>query len=952
MNSISTKLIKKIENKISGEIKCDIGTRILFSTDASIYQMLPLGVVFPRNIDDISNVINIAKLEGISVVPRGGGTSLAGQTVNNGLVIDMSKFMNKLINVIPEEKIAEVEHVIVIDDFNNLIKKNGLFFTPDPSTSNRACVGGAIGNNSCGSHSILFGKTSDHIIELNTVLSDGSQYRTSRDNFNNKENQLSINIEKDLKAIVKNNQHLIEKRFPKIMRRVSGYNLDLLLDKSDDMSLSNLLVGSEGTLAIIGSAKVNLESLPKYKGMAILQFETVTQASEASQFVVEERPSAIELIDRNILIQCKLAPGYSSRLNFVTGEPGALLIVEFFGETKNDILNKLQQFKYRIEKKRISSSVLIIDDELEQMNVWEVRKAGLGLLMAVKGDRKPIPFVEDTAVPVERLGEFVSEFNEIVNSHGTTAGYFGPASVGCLHIRPMIDIHKNTDLKKMEKISAEIVDLVLKYGGAVSGEHGDGIVRGVWNKKIFGEDIYNAFLSIKKSFDPDNLFNPGKIIETPGLTKNLRWDTKKSIFFTDTSFDYSDHGSFGKAVAMCNGMGVCRKSNGSMCPSYQITRDEEHSTRGRANLLRAMTSGKIDIDKVVIDRVKDSLDLCIECKACKNECATGVDMTRFKMEFLDRFENKFNIRNLIFSEIHNLNKFGSYFPFLMNFFLQSKVVKFLLRYFLSISDKRSLPKLADTTFKQWFHSRKLTNINSQSETVVLLVDTFMNYNHPEIGKATVKLLEKMGYKILLSNIECCGRPLFSKGKLNKAKHLARANILNLKSYIDSNYPIIGCEPSCILSYRDEYPDIVGQDLKNYALEVSTKVKLIDEFILETINLSKHANLFKELDKNILFHVHCHQKALMGTKKSVDALSIPSGYKVQLIDGGCCGMAGSFGYEKEHYDISKSIFSQNINNQMQNNDFEVAVTGMSCRHQIEHFTGKKAKHLIELLAEAL
>ena len=546
------------------------------------------------------------------------------------------------------------------------------------------------------------------------------------------------------------------------------------------------------------------------------------------------------------------------------------------------------------------------------MNVWEVRKAGLGLLMAVKGDRKPIPFVEDTAVPVEKLGKFVSEFDEIVNSHDTTAGYYGHASVGCLHIRPMIDIHKNTDLKKMEKISAQIVDLVLKYGGAVSGEHGDGIVRGVWNKKVFGEDIYNAFLSIKKSFDPDNLFNPGKIIETPGLTKNLRWDTKKSIFFNESSFDYSEHGSFGNAVAMCNGMGVCRKSTGSMCPSYQITRDEEHSTRGRANLLRAMTSGKIDIDKVAIDRVKNSLDLCIECKACKNECATGVDMTRFKMEFLNRFENKLNIRNLIFSEINTLNKLGSYFPLLINFFLQSKIVKLLLSYFISISDRRSLPKLANKTFKQWFYSREATNLNSQSKPIVLLVDTFMNYNHPEIGKATVKLLERMGYKIILSNIECCGRPLFSKGRLNKAKNLARANILQLKSYIDANYPIIGCEPSCVLSYRDEYPDIVGEDLKNYALEVSTKVKLIDEFILDTINLNKHTNLFKELNKNILFHVHCHQKSLLGTKKAVDALSIPLGYKVQLIDGGCCGMAGSFGYEKEHYDISKSIFSQNIN----------------------------------------
>ena len=951
MNSINTKLIKKFENQIAGEIKCDIGTRILFSTDASIYQMLPLGVVFPRNMDDISNVINIAKHEGISVVPRGGGTSLAGQTVNDGLVIDMSKFMNKLINVIPEEKIAEVEPGIVIDDFNQLIKKFDLFFAPDPSTSNRACVGGAIGNNSCGAHSILFGKTSDHIIELNSVLSDASQYRSLSDNSGDKENQLSRNIKKDLRTIIKNNESEIKKKFPKIMRRVSGYNLDLLVGKSD-ISLSNLLVGSEGTLAIIGSAKVNLESLPKYKGMAILQFETVAKASDASQFVIQESPSAIELIDRNILIQCKLAPGYKSRLNFVTGDPGALLIVEFFGETKNDILNKLQQFKYRIEKKKIASSVLIIDDELEQMNVWEVRKAGLGLLMSVRGDRKPIPFVEDTAVPVEKLGKFVSEFDEIVNSHDTTAGYYGHASVGCLHIRPMIDIHKNTDLKKMEKISAEIVDLVLKYGGAVSGEHGDGIVRGVWNKKVFGEDIYNAFLSIKKSFDPDNIFNPGKIIETPGLTKNLRWDTKKSIFFNDTSFDYSEHGSFGKAVAMCNGMGVCRKSTGSMCPSYQITRDEEHSTRGRANLLRAMTSGKINIDKVAIDRVKDSLDLCIECKACKSECATGVDMTRFKMEFLNRFRNKFDIRNLIFSEINTLNKFGSYFPFLINFFLQSKIIKFLLRYFLSISDRRSLPLLANKTFKQWFHSRKLTNLNSQSQTIVLLVDTFMNYNHPEIGKATVKLLERMGYKILLSNIECCGRPLFSKGRLNKAKHLARANILNLKSYIDSNYPIIGCEPSCILSYRDEYPDIVGEDLKKYALEVGAKVKLIDEFILEVINLNKHANLFKEIDKNILFHVHCHQKSLLGTKKSVDALSIPLGYKVQLIDAGCCGMAGSFGYEKEHYDISKSIFFQNLNNQIQNNNFEVAVTGMSCRHQIEHFTGKKAKHLIELLAEAL
>ncbi|MDA1127826.1 MAG: FAD-binding protein [Chloroflexi bacterium] len=958
-----------LKRRVSGEVKFDPFTRVLYSTDASIYQMEPVGVVIPRNVEDVLAVVEIAKASGVPVLPRAGGTSLAGQTVNHAIVTDFSKYLNRIIEVNKEEQWARVEPGIVLDDLNRQLLPYGLMYAPDPTTSSRACVGGGVGNNTCGAHSVIYGKSIDHIKELDVVLSDGTQTHFNPLDARELEAKLSgsgleSDIYREVRRLAQENVAEIEARYPKIMRRVSGYNLDEFLTDSP-FNMTKMVVGSEGTLCVVTEVKINLVPRPTMTSISVVHFEDIFGASESIKDILEHGPSSIEIMDRNVLERSRASTGLGSNMAFIEGNPGAILVVEFYGESEAELVDKMEKLKDDMTRRSHGYACVNMMDRAAQASVWAVRKNGLGLLMSMKGDAKPLPFVEDTAVDPENMGDFVRRFDEIVRNHDTEAAYYGHASVGCLHIRPVVSLKNQDGVDKMVAIADEISDLVKEFGGSLSGEHGDGIVRGVWNEKMFGPEIYKLFQELKATFDPDGIMNPGKIIDCPPMDQNLRYGADYRASSPPSKLDFSIDTNFAGAVEMCNGMGACRKLEGHMCPSYIATRDEEHSTRGRANLLRAALSGKLPEGTMTSKRLYEAMDLCLECKGCKSECESGVDMAKLKYEFLDQYHqaNGTPLRNKVFAHINRLSAWGSRTAPLSNLMAQNPIGKMMAQMVLGVTPKRKTPKFVRQTFAKWFRGRgnpprsPFTKGGSDAaslvatDTVVLLNDTYMNYNYPEIGKAAVALLEAAGLNVILSDTKCCGRPMISKGLLDDAKANAASNIDQLYAYAEQGIPVIGCEPSCLLTFRDEYPELVRDER---ARKVAENSYMIDEFLMKLQEEGKLELDLSKLEKKVLFQAHCHQKADMGTATSMAALRLAPGYQVELINAGCCGMAGSFGYEKEHYDLSMKIGEEALFPAIRakHSDWEVAVMGVSCRQQVEHGTGRKARHLVEVLADAL
>ncbi len=955
-------LEQTLRPRVSGEVRFDPFSRVLYSTDASIYQMEPIGVVIPRSDEDVLAVMEVAKDNRVPVLPRAGGTSLAGQTVNHAIVMDFSKYLNQVVEVNAAESWARVQPGIVLDQLNRELLPHGLMYAPDPTTSSRACVGGGVGNNTCGAHSVIYGKTLDHIMELDVVLADGSRTHFQPLDAGQLEAKLSgtgleSEIYRGVRRLAQENAAEIEARYPNIMRRVSGYNLDEFLTDSP-FNMTRMVVGSEGTLCVVTEAKVNLVPRPTMTGLSVLHFVDIFQASEAVKEILNHAPSSIEIMDKNVLDRSRQSMGLSTAMAFIQGDPGAILAVEFYGESEAELTSKMDGMKADMERRRLGYACVNLLDRASQANVWNVRKNGLGLLMSMHGDAKPLPFVEDTAVDPENMGEFVRQFDEIVRNHDTEAAYYGHASVGCLHIRPVVSLKDQAGVDKMYAIADEISDLVKDFGGSLSGEHGDGIVRGVWNEKMFGPEIYGLFRELKSTFDPDGIMNPGKIIDCPPMTENLRYGPGYRAEPLPTRLDFSIDTNFAGAVEMCNGMGACRKLDGTMCPSFIATREEEHSTRGRANLLRAAMSGKFPEGAITSHRLYDALDLCLECKGCKAECESGVDMAKLKYEFLSNYfkANGLPRRNRIFGNIAKYSALGSRFAPLSNWLASSPIGKLVSNHFLGVHPKRSLPGFASQTFPRWFRSRRAKGgtsdgLGEATGTVVLLNDTYMNYNYPGVGKAAVALLEAAGYKVELADAPCCGRPMISKGMLDAAAANAAHNVALLHAYAGQGIPIIGCEPSCLLTLRDEYPELVPGP---QARTVAENSFLIDEFLVKLQAEGKLELSFESVEKKVLFHAHCHQRSLAGTASSLNALRLAPGYQVELVNAGCCGMAGSFGYEKEHYELSMTIGSQALFPAVEAKgpDWEVAVMGVSCRQQIDHGTSRKARHLAEVLADAL
>ena len=951
--------VEELRRQVEGEVRFDKMTRVLYSTDASIYQIEPIGVIIPRTAEDVIAVIETANRHGVPVLPRGGGTSLAGQAVGHAIVIDFSKYMRDVIEVNADEGWVRTQPGIILDELNHYLAPHGMLFAPDPSTSNRGNVGGALGNNSCGAHSIVWGKTVDTVLELAVVLSNGDTATFGPLDGE----QLEVKIRREglegeiyrkLLAIGDANRDEILARYPKIQRRVGGYNLDEFVS-GGDFDMARFVVGSEGTLVAITEARLRIVPRPLKRALAVLHFGDLLESMEATVATLEMDPAAVELIGSMIIRQARSNLEYSRSVDFIEGDPDALLAVEFVGESEAELESKLDTLEQRMKRSGLGYAVRRLVKPEDQARVWAFRRAGLGLMMNVPGDAKPLPFVEDAAVAPEHLPEFVKRFDQIVRHHGTVAGYYGHASVGCLHIRPLIDLKGQEGVDRMVSIATQVSDLVLEFGGAMSGEHGDGLVRSVWNEKMFGRQLYNAFREVKRAFDPNGIMNPGKIVDSPPMTENLRINPAYRTLELKTGFAYSQEGSFASAIEMCNGQGTCRKVvGGTMCPSFMVTRDEEHSTRGRANALRAAMSGALPPGSLTGKRLYDVLDLCLECKGCKAECPSNVDMAKLKYEFLARYHqaNGDPLRNRIFGNIAALSRWGSFFAPLSNWTLRSQAFRELLESQAGMDKRRQLPEFASQTFAQWFKARAPTGRGVRGQ-VVLFPDTFTNYNHPNLGRAAVEVLEALGYQVILPRVRCCGRPMLSKGMMDRARSNARYNVDSVYPYLERGAKLVGLEPSCILSFRDDYVDLLGGDAK--AKGVSESAVLIEEFVLYAQEEEGASLEFRgSPGKKLLFHGHCHQKALVGTGLAMQVLRSVPGCDAVEIQSGCCGMAGAFGFEKEHYDISMKIGEQVLFPAIrsQEGDFTVVSEGISCRQQIEHGTGVRAKHLVEVLADAL
>jgi len=941
-------LYHALRKRVSGEVRFDKTSRLLYSTDASIYEIEPIGVVIPRTHDDVFAAMEVARDFKAPVLPRGAGTSLAGQTVGEAIVIDMSKYLNRVLEVNAEERWAVVEPGVVQEQFNLHLRPMGFLFGPDTATANRATLGGMIGNNSAGAHSILYGKTIDHILETDVVLASGEGRRFGLMPF--EEAQRKGGLEGRIAEIICSNRDEIERRFPRILRRVSGYNLDEFV-RNGQFNLSKLVVGSEGTLALVHKAKVRIEPRPPATALSIVHFADIVESIKASDVILPFEPAAIELVDDMILNLARGSLELSRQMGFLQGRPAAILLVEFYGESEAELRSKIEALESALKRERFGYAYGRAFDAAEQTNIWKLRKAGLGLLLGMKGERKPIAFIEDCAVAPSKLPEFFVRFRDVIHKYGTTAGYYGHASVGCLHIRPLINTKDARDIRIMKEMTEEIADLVLEFGGGMSGEHGDGLARSHLNERLFGTQIYEAFRDVKHAFDPEHRMNPGKIVDAPPMTENLRYGPNYETIAISTHYDFSGEGGFSAAVELCNGAGVCRKKNdGTMCPSYMVTMEDLHSTRGRANLLRAILSGELPAHEFTGKALHDALDLCLECKGCKAECPSNVDMAKLKYEFLAHYNeaNGASLRSRLFANIHRMNGFASVWPSLANATLKAPFIRRALERYIGIDSRRTLPPIASQTFESWFRNRRTRSTSLPGNgSVVLFHDTFLNFNYPEIGKAATLLLEAAGYRVELAERRCCGRPMISKGMPDEARENAGFNIQALYPFVERGFSIVGCEPSCILTFRDEYPGLVKDEK---AAAVAGASFLLEEFIVREKQAGRWTLNFRRPSATVLIHGHCHEKALIGSRYLREAMAMA--YKVEEVDSGCCGMAGSFGYEKEHYDVSMAIGRRRLFPAVEARPEAVIVApGASCRQQIEHATGRRALHPAEALWQA-
>lgn len=949
-------------------IHTDSLTRRLYSTDASLYEELPKGVAFPKTASDIQHLVEESARKGFTITARSAGTSLAGQTTGSGVIMDVSRHMTRIIELNREEHYARVEPGVIRDTLNREAAPLNLQFGPDTATTNRCMLGGMIGNNSCGSFSIKHKTTREHIVEIEAVLSDGSPVAfkplsPAELKAKCRLDTLEGEIYRGMLELLKEHKDQIREHYPhpEITRRNTGYALDRLCEMDPitpggrPFNLAELLCGSEGTLAMTASAKVNLSPLPTYRSLVIPQFESLHEAMLATVEAVKWEPAAVELVDDIILDATKGNIEQSKNRFFLDGEPKCILIIQFEGDNPAELEERATRLAERLTKLKQGYAHPVLTDEDQMRRVWDLRKAGLGLLMGLGAESRSPTFVEDTAVRVEDLPAYVQEFREILDRHNTTCVFYAHASVGELHLRPVIDTTKPEGLATMKTIAQEVADLVKKYRGSLSGEHGDGRARAPYIETVLGKEMMPLLRRVKELWDPEYRFNPGKILDPKPIDTDLRFSPSYKKPAVETVFHWRRVGGFDAAVEQCNGAGVCRKlaeSGGTMCPSYHATREEKDNTRGRANLFRQIFSGE-QKEAFRSEELKEALDLCLSCKACKSECPANVDMAKMKAEFMHGYHqaNGVSPAERFFGSPEKFYPLASAFAPVTNFINRQKPVKKLLEKTLGVDSRRALPEFAGEPFQRWFKRNRDNFQTGGPKSVLLLVDLFTNYHEPEIAIAACRVLRHFGYDVIVPGIWPTGRPQLSKGLLDEARAICEENLRRLIPFAKEGTPIVGLEPSEILTLRDEYTDLCNEENLNTAETISGHTFLWEEFL--TLELA--ASDIKPIGsgEKVVIHGHCHTKALVGNEPLADAFQ-KLGFAPEVLNTGCCGMAGSFGYSRENYDVSMKVGEQTLFPKLRatDSDTTVCAPGFSCRHQISDGLNRRSEHPAVIMARAL
>ena len=968
--------LETLRASFKGEIRIDRSSRLMYATDASIYREEPMAVAYPSDSDDIRQLLSYAALHKCGIIPRAAGTSLAGQVVGSGIVADLSRHFKKIIEINREERWVRLEPGVVPDELNAILRDHGLLFGPETSTSNRCNIGGMIGNNGCGLHSLVYGSVRDHIIEVKALLHDGSEAvfgPLTEEQFRSKCSLDSVegSVYREICNILEDeaNRTSIKNEYPEktIPRRNTGYALDDILYSEPFtpgsgrlINLARLIAGSEGTLAIVTEARLGLVELPPpVKALACVHLQHRNDAFRANLIALKYNPLAVEMMDRSIISLAATVESQKKNRFFIEGDPGALLLVEFCAGKEEDIRTSAAAMEADMRSEGLGYAwPLIWGSDVNR--VWNLRKAGLGILSNIPGDAKPVSLIEDCAVAVEQLGDFVNDIEEMLASHGKESVYHAHIGTGELHIRPLINLKDPEEVGLLRTIGEKTALIVKKYRGSMSGEHGDGRLRGEFIPIIIGQKNYELNKRVKRCFDPGNILNPGKIVDTPPMDSSLRAIPGRLTPMPETWYDFSGDGGFVRAAERCNGSGDCRKSiaiGGTMCPSYMATGDERLTTRARANIIREMFYAGAD-NPWDSPEIHEILDLCLACKGCRSECPSGVDIARLKSEFLQHYNDIHppSIRTRLIASLPKIYGYFSFIPGIFNFFASNKVTSLIIKKITGFAATRSIPLLARVTLRRWLkHNLSKINPDNPVGELYLFIDEFTDHNDTEAGICAVRLLTGLGYKVLIAKHSSSARTYISKGFLRKARKLIVNNINIFTPLVSGERPLVGIEPSAILGFRDEFPDLAGNGLREQALKLAENTMVLEEFIIREYNKGKITQeMFRNDPADVLVHVHCQEKAITTSRPVVEVLSIPSGYRVKEIPSGCCGMAGAFGYEKEHYELSQKVGELVLFPEVRSAAAETIVVapGTSCRHHIKDGTGRIAQHPAEVLFYAL
>ncbi len=970
--------LEQLKKQLEGELFYDDLHRHIYATDASVYRMLPEAVAYPKNENDLKILIDYARNNNTHLIPRTAGTSLAGQVVGTGIIVDVSKYFTRILEFNEKEQWIKVQPGIIRDDLNRFLEPYGLWFSPNTSTSSRCMIGGMTGNNSSGSTSIKYGVTRDKILEIKGLLSNGKSIRfteLTKSEFDQKllqddwEGKFYRKLRDTFIRPEVQKEILENMPYPEIHRRNNGYALDSLIDNEvfgnskKKFNFGKIIAGSEGTLIFMTEIKIKLDKIqPPERLMVAAHFSSIDESMRAVTPAMQHDLYQCELMDDIILEQTKKSPKYRSYRDFLVGEPKAILMLELRGNDLKTLQNKAQKLIAHLQKEKLGYAYPLLPGN-EAAKAEELRKAGLGLLGNLPGDDKAVAGIEDTAVRIQDLPPYIADFSKLMAEKGKTPVYFAHAGAGEIHLRPILNLKKSVDVRIYRELVSEVADLVHQYKGSMSGEHGSGIVRGEFIPVIVGEKNYELMRQLKTWFDPQNIFNPHKVVDPYPMDKNLRYEPDRKEPEITTIFDFTVEGGILRAAEKCNGSGDCRKppeAGGVMCPSYQATREEKNTTRARANALREFLTNSKKINKFDYDELYETLSLCLSCKACKSECPSTVDMAMMKSEFLYWYQkaNGFSLRNKLFAYSGKINAFFSHLPAVYNFFTGQKWFAGLFKKWSGIARERSLPALEKENLSKWIrrHPEALKAKKNKKQIVYVFIDEFTDYMDAKPGKDVIYVLTALGYEVKTVKNAESGRAYISKGFLEQAQKLAYQNVKIYSEIIDENTPLIGIEPSAILMFRDEYLRLIkDKNLQKAAKKIASNTYLFEEFIQKEFKAGNISSTdFTDKKEQITLHVHCHQKALSDQQVSAFVLSIPENYEVELLDAGCCGMAGSFGYEKEHYELSMKVGELRLFPALRKTDehTHIAASGTSCRHQIHDGTHKESEHPASILRKAL